>query len=111
FTSLIAPSFLRVRSWVSSTDCVRLSTLPLTSPTLVLTNFFVAHAGSPTATTPASANVDIHFDIPCLLMNKHFSYERPPARGPATYPLRVRTTNFPSRTRTVSGCQPSGALD
>src|SRR5215467_2919374 len=67
FTSLIAPSFFRVRSWVSSTDCVRLSTLLLTSPTLFRTNFLVAHAGRPTATTPASVSVHIHFDIPCLL--------------------------------------------
>src|SRR5665213_2826051 len=62
-TSEIAPSFLRVRSCVSSTDVVRVSTLPLTSPTRFLTNPLVAHAGRPMVTTPASVSADIHFDM------------------------------------------------
>ena len=50
-TSLIRPSFWRVRSCVSSTDLPSESTLVLTSPTLVLTNFFDAQAVLPTART------------------------------------------------------------
>src|SRR5262249_23350601 len=41
---------------------------------------------------------------------KQTGYDWPLALGPATYPLRVRTTYFLSRTRTVSGCQPAGVL-
>src|SRR5438876_300888 len=41
------PSLRRVRSWVSSSDRFVASTLSLTSPTLVRTNFFVAHAVEP----------------------------------------------------------------
>ena len=45
------PSFWRVRSWVSSIDRPSESTLLLTSPTFVLTNFFVAHAVDPPIVT------------------------------------------------------------
>src|SRR5215471_18088057 len=63
----MAASFFFVRSCVSSTEVARLSTLPFTSPTRFLTKPFVAHAGRPTATTPASVTADIHFDIRFLL--------------------------------------------
>jgi hypothetical protein len=49
-TSVILPSFLRVRSCVSSTERPSESTLPFTSPTLVLTNFLLAHAVVPPTT-------------------------------------------------------------
>jgi len=51
----IRSSLRRVRSWVSSTVLVRLSTFAFTPPTSVRTNFFVAHAGA-TATTRASSD-------------------------------------------------------
>src|SRR5581483_5926865 len=73
----MAASFFFVRSCVCSTDVARLSTFVLTSPTRFLTYPLVAHAGSPTATAPVSASVDIHFDILCLLT---FSSE-PAAQG------------------------------
>src|SRR6185369_9791451 len=59
--SLIAPSLRRVRSCVSSTDSVSVSTLVLTAATRVLTNPFVAHAGSPVTTRPPSVSADNHF--------------------------------------------------
>src|SRR5205814_10546911 len=49
-TSLIFPSFLRVRSCVSSTERPSESTFPFTSPTLVLTNFLLAQAVVPPTT-------------------------------------------------------------
>ena len=47
-TSVIRPSFLRVRSWVSSSERPSESTLSLTSPTLVRTNFFGGARGRTT---------------------------------------------------------------
>ena len=44
---MISPSFWRVRSCVSSSERPSESTLSFTSPTLVRTNFFVAHAVEP----------------------------------------------------------------
>src|SRR5207342_2166458 len=46
-TSEMRPSFLRVRSCVSSSERPCASTFSLTSPTLVRTNFLVAHAVDP----------------------------------------------------------------
>ena len=46
-TSVMRPSFLRVRSCVSSIDRPCASTFSFTSPTLVRTNFLVAHAVVP----------------------------------------------------------------
>src|SRR5262249_1429712 len=63
----MAVSFFFVRSCVSSTEVARLSTFPFTSPTRCLTKPFVAHAGRPTVTRPASVTADIHFDIRFLL--------------------------------------------
>src|SRR5260221_4589317 len=53
------PSFFLVRSSVASTDRPSESTLSFTSPTLVRTNFFVAHAVVPptvNAATDTTAN-------------------------------------------------------
>ena len=67
-TSEIRPSFLRVRSWVSSSERPIESTLSFTSPTLVRTNFLVAHAVVPpiamTAMGTAMKNFRNIFDPP-----------------------------------------------
>src|SRR5262249_61330898 len=62
------PSFRRVRSWVSSIERPIESTLSLTSPTLVRTNFLVAHAVVPpiasTEIEVATKNFRNMFDPP-----------------------------------------------
>jgi hypothetical protein len=54
-TAPMRSAFCRVCSWVFSTVPPRVSTLVLTPPTSVRTNFFVAHAG---ATATVSASID-----------------------------------------------------
>src|SRR6478672_4985594 len=76
----MAASFFFVRSCVSSTEVARLSTLPFTSPTRLRTKPLVAHAGRPTATTPASVTADIHFDISVLLKLKTLKHRRSGSR-------------------------------
>src|SRR5687768_5316388 len=53
-------SFLRVRSCVSSSEPLSVSTFELTLPTSVRTNFLVAHAG---ATATASARTDTAYSL------------------------------------------------
>jgi len=60
-TSVMRPSFLRVRSCVSSSDRLVASTLEFTSPTLVRTNFFEAQAVEPPATITAIGTANRNF--------------------------------------------------
>jgi len=63
-TSVILPSFVRVRSCVSSSERPSESTFSFTWPTLVRTNFLVAQAlDPPTASTTIGTANNMFLDI------------------------------------------------
>jgi hypothetical protein len=62
-TSPMRPSLTRVRSWFSSTERVNVSTLSLTSPTLVRTNFFVAQAVVPLSGSARTGTTTTNFFV------------------------------------------------
>src|SRR5262245_14469140 len=101
------PSLRRVRSCVSSTERPSESTLSFTSPTLVRTNFFVAHAVVPPRASAVSG----------MATNSRRNMVGPPDQCevgrdcPAMYPLRALTVRSLWRARTTSGCQPGWPLD
>src|SRR5262245_46532435 len=86
------PSFLRVRSCVSSSERPIESTLSFTSPTLVRTNFLLAHAVDPpiaNATTGTATNIFRNMTI--LLMRRVTLPRHIAASGPNNEILLLRT--------------------
>jgi hypothetical protein len=69
-TSVIRPSFLRVRSWVYSSDRPIESTLSFTSPTLVRTNFLVAHAVEPPMARTTTGTATKNFRNMTILLKR-----------------------------------------
>src|SRR3972149_1199124 len=82
------PSFARVRSWVSSTERESPSTLPLTSPTCPLTNFFVAHAVVPPSANARTGIASTSLFI-CPPSSSFFFYRTGPASLVRTSPFEI----------------------